>query len=578
MSVVQFRPRPPSFRRALSARQHPQAQLRRGFSKARPVRAFALFAGGTGRAPGDRAARCSRCGRATSTALNLLGIVCGRSGCRRPPSCCGGPWRRNPRTRPRTTTWRTCSRACLASTGPGVQPGARDPAALRRGPLQPGRHPCRARPRGGGDRRLRPRRRPEARLREGLVQPRHRSRGLGRREAAVMSYDRAVARPDFAEAHYNRGVVLAALGELDAAVAQATSGPVALKPEFVQLNNLGNALLRLCRPADAVAAYDRALAVRPDYVEALVNRGRALLELRQDEVALAAFDRAIALDPGYGDAWWNKSLALLLGSDFAAGGNSTNGAGSSIPSPHCAASIRSRSGMARPRSQAGRSCCTASRPGRRDPGPARSSAGGHLGGHRHPGSPGAAGSSAEVPAGRGGGGGHRRGNSPRGPAVRCPDLEAFGTTLATIPAPARYLAAGPGTRWISSPRGWAGGIVPGSASPGAGARSTPTTGAGASRSRYSQRLLGHPFEFVSLQKDLRPGDERVPGLVRHFGSELEDFSDSAALCRLVDLVVTVDTSAAHLAGALGVATWVLLPFLPDFRWLRDGPDSPWYRR
>lgn len=59
-------------------------------------------------------------------------------------------------------------------------------------------------------------------------------------------------------------------------------------------------------------------------------------------------------------------------------------------------------------------------------------------------------------------------------------------------------------------------------------------------------------------------------------SELGDFADTAALIANLDLVITVDTSVAHLAGALGKPTWVLLPTNPDWRWLTDRPDSPWY--
>ena len=65
--------------------------------------------------------------------------------------------------------------------------------------------------------------------------------------------------------------------------------------------------------------------------------------------------------------------------------------------------------------------------------------------------------------------------------------------------------------------------------------------------------------------------------IRYFGDELADFSDTAALVHLMDLVITVDTSVAHLAGALGKEVWILLPFSPDWRWLLGRSDSPWYR-
>ena len=64
--------------------------------------------------------------------------------------------------------------------------------------------------------------------------------------------------------------------------------------------------------------------------------------------------------------------------------------------------------------------------------------------------------------------------------------------------------------------------------------------------------------------------------IRFFGAHIQDFSDTAALCDLVDLVISVDTSVAHLAGALAKPTWILLPYAPDWRWMLDRDDSLWY--
>src|SRR5262249_37549400 len=66
------------------------------------------------------------------------------------------------------------------------------------------------------------------------------------------------------------------------------------------------------------------------------------------------------------------------------------------------------------------------------------------------------------------------------------------------------------------------------------------------------------------------------GRIVFFGDDLRDFSDTAALLDLMDLIVTIDTSVAHLAGALGKPVWILLPYNPDWRWLLDRNDSPWY--
>jgi hypothetical protein len=88
--------------------------------------------------------------------------------------------------------------------------------------------------------------------------------------------------------------------------------------------------------------------------------------------------------------------------------------------------------------------------------------------------------------------------------------------------------------------------------------------------------------FVRLQKDIRPEDAAVLRNLRnqsdllHFGDELETFADTAALESTLDLVISVDTSVAHLAGPLAKPVWVMLPFIADWRWLLDRGDSPWY--
>jgi ADP-heptose:LPS heptosyltransferase len=93
------------------------------------------------------------------------------------------------------------------------------------------------------------------------------------------------------------------------------------------------------------------------------------------------------------------------------------------------------------------------------------------------------------------------------------------------------------------------------------------------------RLFEVDATFVSLQKDARPDDKAVlrelPDVI-DLTSDLGDFNETAALIACLDLVITVDTSVAHLAGALGCPTWILLPWTPDYRWLLNRDDSPWY--
>jgi tetratricopeptide (TPR) repeat protein len=93
------------------------------------------------------------------------------------------------------------------------------------------------------------------------------------------------------------------------------------------------------------------------------------------------------------------------------------------------------------------------------------------------------------------------------------------------------------------------------------------------------RLLDLNATFVSLQKDPKADDQAIlleRSDIIDLTGQLTDFADTAALISGLDLVITVDTSVAHLAGALGRPTWILLPYVPDWRWLLDRDDSPWY--
>jgi hypothetical protein len=95
-------------------------------------------------------------------------------------------------------------------------------------------------------------------------------------------------------------------------------------------------------------------------------------------------------------------------------------------------------------------------------------------------------------------------------------------------------------------------------------------------------ILTLPFEFHCLQKEIRSVDlETLMGLQEHHGlrqhqASLVDFSDTAALVENMDLVITVDTAVAHLAGAMGKKLFVLLAYAPDYRWMLNRHDSPWY--
>ena len=92
-------------------------------------------------------------------------------------------------------------------------------------------------------------------------------------------------------------------------------------------------------------------------------------------------------------------------------------------------------------------------------------------------------------------------------------------------------------------------------------------------------LASGNVELVSLQKDLKEADRDVLAThpeIRHFGEEQQGFGDAAAMVELCDVVISVDTAVAHLSGALGKPTWILLGYAPDWRWMLERDDSPWY--
>jgi hypothetical protein len=147
-----------------------------------------------------------------------------------------------------------------------------------------------------------------------------------------------------------------------------------------------------------------------------------------------------------------------------------------------------------------------------------------------------------------------------------------------VPAPIPYLAADDGAlaKW--------------SARLGALKRPRVALAWSGNPSHYNDRNRSIPFArlapilaqsacFLSVQRDLRGEDaERLAAEPRmtHLGGELENFTDTAAVLALCDLVIAADTAVAHLAGATGRPLWVLIPFAPDWRWTLNGEASPWY--
>jgi tetratricopeptide (TPR) repeat protein len=408
-------------------------------------------------------------------------------------------------------------------------------------------------------------------------------RDLKRHDAALACYDEALRHGERDAGLVDlRGMTLRELRRYDEAL-EAHEEALQSDPNLANaLQNRGNVLRDLGRFDEALACFDQALQMEPGSAQAWVNQGAILAAMGDYEGALAKYDRAVALDPELAVAYWNRSLLHLEHGNFKDGWadhewrwETPHFLNSPDIRPFDAPLWLGREDIA------GKSILLYSEQGFGDvlqcaryaPLLAQRGATVILETHRP-----LAGLLARL-----------EGVSqviPRGEPVpvtdwRCPMMSlplAFGTELSTIPAPIRYLRADP-----AQVEAWREILGPAS-KPRVGLvwSGNPTHGNDNNRSlafEQMKALLSDRFEFFTLQRDVRPADQAAldaDGRVRGFGHQLKDFSDTAALCELMDVVVTVDTSVAHLAGALGRPTWILLPAVADWRWLRERRDSPWY--
>jgi tetratricopeptide (TPR) repeat protein len=403
---------------------------------------------------------------------------------------------------------------------------------------------------------------------------------LKRPEEALASCDQAIAlKPDLAEAHLNRGNALNDL-ERPAEALSSYDQAIALKPDYAAaFFNRGIALGRLRRLNDALASYDQAIALRPDDAEAYSNRGNVLKSLRRPAEAVASFDKAIALKPDYAHAYWNQSLCLMMLGRFEQGwrqfewrkqsdkqfaarsfaqplwrgqddiGGKTlfiwweQGIGDTIQFSRYARLAEARG--------------------------AKVIMSVH---HTLRGLLGQISPTIEIIG---------PDEAPAGFDYHCPLLSlplAFGTTLATIPPPQPYLQADQALKATWAAR------LPAKTRSRIGlvwsGKADHTNDLNRSiELQHVLPMLSRDADWICLQKEIRANDLAVlrnSGRVAFFGDDLKNFSDTAALLDLMDLVVTVDTSVAHLAGAMGKPVWILLPFSPDWRWLLERDDSPWY--
>jgi tetratricopeptide (TPR) repeat protein len=403
-------------------------------------------------------------------------------------------------------------------------------------------------------------------------------RDIKRFDDAFAACDRALAlKPDYPEAAIARGNVFHELRAFRDAIKEYDRA-LTMRPDFAQAyGNRANALVELNCPAEALADYDRAIAEKP-YASALVNRGLALNYLDRTDEALESFDRAIALEPDLPQGHWNKALLCLALGDFESGWDDYEwrwrGATELVPR-----------GFTQPQWRgediAGKTILLHAEQGFGDSiqfvrylPMVKAKAGQVI---------------LEVPDSlrpliadiAEGVTMLARGDALPPFDVHCPLMSlplAFGTTLASIPASVPYLHAPAGrvealrSRLSSAKRPRVGLVWSGRPD------HKNDHNRSVALSRLSPLLSGGDATFVSLQREYREADlpalERSP--ILRLEASLSDFADTAATIGELDLVISVDTAVAHLAGAMGKPLWLLLPQVQDWRWMRGRADSPWY--
>ena len=368
-------------------------------------------------------------------------------------------------------------------------------------------------------------------------------------------------------------------GDFDRCIALATRA-LERDPRHVEvLCNRGAAYRRSNRFEAALADYERALALDPRLAVAYNNRGVALQALNRHGEAIESFDRALALRPDDLNAKLHRALSRLVTGDLERGLDDYEAryGGGDLQTPRRETSVPQWTG-AEPLE--GRTILVHAEQGLGDSiqfvryATLLRDRGARV--------------ILEVPAAlrallagvEGVAQAFLPGETLPSHDFHIPMLSlarAFGTRLDTIPAAVPYLAADPAR--VDAWRGRLGNAK----APRIGIAWSGNPGHINDRNRSMPLALLSPLAtleatIVAVQKDLRPGDAATLGRLgwAHFGAELQDFRDTAALVEALDLVVTVDTSIAHLAGALARPAWVMLPFSPDWRFLLEREDSTWY--
>lgn len=406
---------------------------------------------------------------------------------------------------------------------------------------------------------------------------------LGDAPGAIAHFRAAIdAEPDYAAAHFNLGNLLDARGHPEEAL-PALQKTVHSQPRFAPGHfGLGHALAKLNRHEEAVQCYERAVGLDPKYAVAWLCLGNSHLALAAHAAAVRAFDQALRLDPAMPAAHLNRGLALLATGDYERGlpeyewRLKTPGSESAPPLPRWTGEplagrtllVRAEQGFGDTLQFVRFAAFAAKRVGK-------------LLLEVQPAlvplvAPAAHAARIEL---------RSRADEPyAGADAFCPLLSlplALGvTSLDAIPARTPYLVVPADYRrkWRGSLGGqakrkigiaWSGRLQPGET------RSAPVQA-------LAPLFALEGIDWIVLQPFLTE-DERAVLLahpqaksIHRFEGRLENFADTGAIVDRLDAVVSVDTSVAHLAGALGKPLWVMLPFAADWRWGVDEKRSEWY--
>ena len=347
-------------------------------------------------------------------------------------------------------------------------------------------------------------------------------------------------------------------------------------------NNIGDALHSLDRHEEALPWFDRAVALRPDFIAAINNKAFLLGQMRRFDEAFAIYERLQRDGTNTPSTDWNLSLLQMMTGNFEAGWRGRE-ARWKAPVLTVAYPLFEQKMWLGEGSIEGKTVLIHADEGLGDSiqfaryVPDVAALGAHVilvvAQPVHSLLSGLPGVSECLPL-------------PGGPLpafdLHCPLSSlplAFKTRLDNIPSAISYLPLPAEAR-----------VRPWEARLGSHDKlrvglvwsGNPAHGNDRNRSiplRKLSRILDIDATFVSLQKNPKASDQAA--LLQHpdiidLTADLGDFSDTAALVSCLDLVITVDTSVAHLSAALGRPTWILLPYVPDYRWLLDRDDSPWY--